>query len=238
MIKFVPVVLGIATLAACAPSPSVAPAPEPAAPPAPEPLTITVHLRSEAVVVESPIAGEVGMAETGAHEAGWFKEDCVGADHICHPLQEKRAQLRQVHHADEVGAGATLFDNHFGGSLSYVVRSADGQRCWASSEYYELEGCAQLTVHESVEELLAGHVEPTHWNDPSVPKHAASPDQHAAPPPVAKPTEEHTRTIEKLRKAHTPAAKHCCKRCSKGQPCGNSCISWSKTCHTVGGCAC
>ena len=21
------------------------------------------------------------------------------------------------------------------------------------------------------------------------------------------------------------------KRCKKGQPCGNSCISWSKTCH-------
>jgi len=30
----------------------------------------------------------------------------------------------------------------------------------------------------------------------------------------------------------------CCKRCSKGKPCGNTCISRSKTCHVGRGCAC
>jgi hypothetical protein len=35
----------------------------------------------------------------------------------------------------------------------------------------------------------------------------------------------------------TPADK-CCKVCDKGQACGNSCISRSKTCHKGQGCAC
>lgn len=30
----------------------------------------------------------------------------------------------------------------------------------------------------------------------------------------------------------------CCKYCSKGKPCGDSCISGSKTCHQPPGCAC
>jgi uncharacterized protein YgiM (DUF1202 family) len=30
----------------------------------------------------------------------------------------------------------------------------------------------------------------------------------------------------------------CCKHCSKGQPCGNSCISWRYTCRKPPGCAC
>jgi len=32
--------------------------------------------------------------------------------------------------------------------------------------------------------------------------------------------------------------RFCCKRCSKGKPCGNTCISRSKTCHVGRGCAC
>jgi hypothetical protein len=32
--------------------------------------------------------------------------------------------------------------------------------------------------------------------------------------------------------------KQCCKHCSKGKPCGNSCIAKSKTCHQPPGCAC
>lgn len=33
-----------------------------------------------------------------------------------------------------------------------------------------------------------------------------------------------------------PAA--CCKHCSKGKPCGDSCISRDKTCRKGPGCAC
>lgn len=31
---------------------------------------------------------------------------------------------------------------------------------------------------------------------------------------------------------------YCCKVCSKGKPCGNSCISKTKQCHKPPGCAC
>lgn len=34
----------------------------------------------------------------------------------------------------------------------------------------------------------------------------------------------------------TPAA--CCKVCTKGKPCGNSCIARDRTCHQPPGCAC
>ena len=30
----------------------------------------------------------------------------------------------------------------------------------------------------------------------------------------------------------------CCRVCRSGQPCGDSCISWSKTCRKPSGCAC
>jgi hypothetical protein len=30
----------------------------------------------------------------------------------------------------------------------------------------------------------------------------------------------------------------CCKVCTTGKPCGDTCISEKDTCHTVGGCAC
>jgi len=34
------------------------------------------------------------------------------------------------------------------------------------------------------------------------------------------------------------ASACCCKCCSKGKACGNTCISRSNKCHTGGGCAC
>jgi hypothetical protein len=33
-------------------------------------------------------------------------------------------------------------------------------------------------------------------------------------------------------------AGQCCKRCSAGKACGDSCISKDKTCHKGKGCAC
>jgi len=33
-------------------------------------------------------------------------------------------------------------------------------------------------------------------------------------------------------------AEQCCKICSKGKACGNTCISQSYTCHKGRGCAC
>lgn len=33
-------------------------------------------------------------------------------------------------------------------------------------------------------------------------------------------------------------ARECCRHCSKGKPCGNSCIAVNRTCHQPQGCAC
>ena len=41
--------------------------------------------------------------------------------------------------------------------------------------------------------------------------------------------------------AATPVEENsqsCCKHCSNSQACGDSCISWGKTCHKGPGCAC
>jgi hypothetical protein len=36
----------------------------------------------------------------------------------------------------------------------------------------------------------------------------------------------------------TPLAQACCKTCTVGKACGNTCISRDKTCHVGPGCAC
>ena len=38
--------------------------------------------------------------------------------------------------------------------------------------------------------------------------------------------------------ARRSSAKECCKICTKGQACGDTCISMDKTCHVGPGCAC
>jgi hypothetical protein len=35
-----------------------------------------------------------------------------------------------------------------------------------------------------------------------------------------------------------PAAQSCCKICSRGKACGNTCIARDKVCHVGPGCAC
>ena len=51
------------------------------------------------------------------------------------------------------------------------------------------------------------------------------------------PTQRAPIKIEGRTLAASPAME-CCKHCSKGKPCGNSCIAKSKTCHQPPGCAC
>lgn len=36
----------------------------------------------------------------------------------------------------------------------------------------------------------------------------------------------------------TVMAQSCCKHCTSGKPCGDSCIARNKTCHSGRGCAC
>jgi hypothetical protein len=39
-------------------------------------------------------------------------------------------------------------------------------------------------------------------------------------------------------KAPNNLTAECCKVCTKGKPCGDTCISQDKTCHVGPGCAC
>ena len=41
-----------------------------------------------------------------------------------------------------------------------------------------------------------------------------------------------------VRTKNKQTTKTCCKVCSKGRACGNSCISVNKICHKAPGCAC
>ncbi len=36
----------------------------------------------------------------------------------------------------------------------------------------------------------------------------------------------------------SPTGSSCCRVCSTGKPCGDSCIDRDKACNTTGGCAC
>ncbi len=47
---------------------------------------------------------------------------------------------------------------------------------------------------------------------------------------ASQPVKKYSPSVEPIRS--------CCKVCSKGKPCGDSCISRSKTCHKGIGCAC
>jgi len=54
---------------------------------------------------------------------------------------------------------------------------------------------------------------------------------------------DHSPWVNRLSKADTlielaQRQDACCKHCTKGQPCGNSCISTRKKCRTAPGCAC
>lgn len=57
-----------------------------------------------------------------------------------------------------------------------------------------------------------------------------TPWTEAAPPPAA--------TVEAPQASPAEVATSCCKHCSKGKPCGDSCIARDKTCRAPPGCAC
>jgi len=59
--------------------------------------------------------------------------------------------------------------------------------------------------------------------------------EDVAEEPSARPLHENPSPV----KSHTPpATRTCCKHCNNSRPCGDSCISLSKTCHKGAGCAC
>lgn len=66
--------------------------------------------------------------------------------------------------------------------------------------------------------------------------------QETAPVVVPEPDPEPTTPVvvpARIQESESaPTQQTCCKICSKGKACGNSCISRSYTCHQPPGCAC
>ncbi len=100
----------------------------------------------------------VGMAETGAGDAGWFGESCVRGEEpwgyndygfdVCHDLSNTGGSLRSVSAVDDVVAGsATLFSQRLEGNLTYVLTEQSGAACWVWGDdvtYYDDFGCEEL----------------------------------------------------------------------------------------------
>lgn len=74
---------------------------------------------------------------------------------------------------------------------------------------------------------------------PPLPTSTVAPEAHPVPEPVSEKTPQ-AEPIETAPEVSTPptSAGECCKYCSKGKACGDSCISRSYTCHKAPGCAC
>jgi hypothetical protein len=124
------------------------------------PFDVTVTW--DAVGVSLSIAGmapswELGMAETGPGEVGWFGETCIVGDEpwgypdyaydICHPLDASGGDLPSIYPditlvADDV----TLFNEDIGngGAITYVLFDTASTDCWVFGDdvtYYADFGC-------------------------------------------------------------------------------------------------
>lgn len=101
-------------------------------------------------------------------------------------------------------------DAQAGGNLWANVRASDGTQGWAPAEYLVLAPVASPTASAPTP------AKPT-WTP--VPK----------PIPIATPVP---------RAGGAPAPSACCKICTTGKACGDSCISRNYTCRQPRGCAC
>jgi hypothetical protein len=94
---------------------------------------------------------QVGFAETGAGDDGWYGEDCLpgeksGAD-LCHSVPAAGTELSHVETLDEVVEGeTTLLRAELVDGITWVVISADdAAECWVGGHdpsYYDELGCA------------------------------------------------------------------------------------------------
>lgn len=94
------------------------------------------------------------------------------------------------------------------------VRDPAGNEGWVAAEFLILKGTAPVAAP------AATPVPPPPAT--AVPAPTAAPAVKAAPPPTAAPA---------------PAVA-CCRRCTTGKACGNSCIAANLTCRQPPGCAC
>ena len=77
----------------------------------------------------------LGLAETGSGEDGWYVEDCVGDDAICHDMGPSSSVSLTSVHPDVGGAGidavaggsTTLFHSGLWAGVTYAFFSNEGE---------------------------------------------------------------------------------------------------------------
>jgi len=159
----------------------------------------------------------LGVAETSAEDGGWFGEECMSVLDVCHRLKPGENRLALISDTSKAGSGNTLFSAVHLGCVTFVVHSAAGN-CWSFGHHpghYVSSGCEMVEVSSS----------------------------HSCRPEDLRGRDRRAAAKAKLRGLQPPAPQTyapvgCCMICSKGQACGDSCISRNSVCHRAPGCAC
>jgi hypothetical protein len=124
----------------------------------PDPPSVEVYWDSYGVHVEvtGPVGDyELGLAETGVGEVGWFSESCIHGEEpwgyddfgldLCHRVPLGDTLLASVGSIDQVGTTTTLFHERHALDVTYMLRDLATNACWAWGDdpsYYANEGCA------------------------------------------------------------------------------------------------
>ncbi|MCY1077140.1 hypothetical protein [Archangium lansingense] len=100
----------------------------------------------------------------------------------------------------------------------------------------DLQRCANALTRSSPPEEVAGQLQSQPGQSPSEHKVAPASTQ----PDTSRSTgwEDSEDTSSSESPSSVEPARSCCKVCTKGCPCGDSCISCSKVCRKGPGCAC
>ena len=157
--------------------------------------------------------------------------------------------------AEEPDAASSLREQALGAYRERVdqrLRDADtkdlGQRVRALAEATSLLSDYELLTQpdaSQVSDRLSGLRQRLARDQAALDKQRAAEERRlAAQRAVAEAKERREAERENRRRAAEDRSESrsrgggCCKYCSKGQPCGDTCISRNKTCHVGGGCAC
>src|SRR5207237_7661081 len=112
--------------------------------------------------------------------------------------------------------------------LTVQLTNTDG-RCWEATYSFPSDVAASQ---------FTGKADPTPLPRATRTPGPTTPTAHRAATPAATGTAHPTPRPTFTSTGGGGGGGGCCKHCSTGKPCGNSCISISFTCHQPPGCAC
>ncbi len=126
------------------------------------PFEVTVRWDDDGAtftIVGAAARYELGMAETGVGEVGWFGESCIPGDEpygypdygfdVCHSLGASGGRLSHVDGVDDVDDGATLMSDDIAAArdITYFLADPASSDCWVWGDqpaYYASFGCTEV----------------------------------------------------------------------------------------------